>query len=46
MAFLNKGRSMKAGDRVNIAIGQFRANGLVVNYPSPFIRTIIFQLTL
>jgi hypothetical protein len=31
MAFSNKGRLVKRGDRVNIVIGQFRAEGLVVN---------------
>jgi hypothetical protein len=30
MAFSNKGRPVKPGDRVNIVIGQFRADGLVV----------------
>ena len=30
MAFSNKGRRVKKGDRVNVVIGQFRANGLVV----------------
>jgi len=31
MAFSNKGRLVKRGDRVNVAIGQFRADGLVVD---------------
>jgi hypothetical protein len=31
MAFSNKGRLVKRGDRVNVVIGQFRANGLVVD---------------
>jgi hypothetical protein len=31
MAFSNKGRLVKRGDRVNIVIGQFRADGLVVD---------------
>lgn len=31
MAFSNKGRTVKRGDRVNIVIGQFRAEGLVVD---------------
>ena len=30
MAFSNSGRMVKRGDRVNIVIGQFRAEGLVV----------------
>lgn len=30
MAFSNKGRLVKRGDRVNVVIGQFRADGLVV----------------
>jgi hypothetical protein len=30
MAFSNSGRRVKRGDRVNVVIGQFRANGLVV----------------
>ena len=30
MAFSNPGRKVKRGDRVDIAIGQFRAEGLVV----------------
>jgi hypothetical protein len=30
MAFSNKGRLVKPGDRVNVVIGQFRAEGLVV----------------
>jgi hypothetical protein len=30
MAFSNKGRRVKRGDRVNVVIGQFRATGLVV----------------
>jgi hypothetical protein len=30
MAFSNKGRLVKPGDRVNVVIGNFRANGLVV----------------
>ena len=31
MAFSNKGRPVKRGDRVNIVIGRFRAEGLVVD---------------
>jgi hypothetical protein len=31
MAFSNKGRLVKRGDRVNVVIGQFHANGLVVD---------------
>ena len=31
MVFSNKGRLVKRGDRVNIVIGQFQANGLVVD---------------
>ena len=31
MAFSNKGRPVKKGDRVNVVIGQFRADGLVVD---------------
>src|SRR5882672_3356071 len=31
MAFSNKGRPVKRGDRVNVVIGQFRADGLVVD---------------
>jgi hypothetical protein len=30
MAFSNPGRSVKRGDRVNVVIGQFKAEGLVV----------------
>ena len=30
MAFSNKGRYVKPGDRVNVVIGNFRAEGLVV----------------
>ena len=30
MAFSNKGRLVKRGDRVDVVIGQFRAEGLVV----------------
>jgi hypothetical protein len=30
MAFSNKGRRVQRGDRVNIAIGTFHANGLIV----------------
>jgi hypothetical protein len=30
MAFSNKGRHVKRGDRVDVVIGRFRANGLVV----------------
>ena len=30
MAFSNSGRLVKRGDRVNVAIGQFHANGLIV----------------
>jgi hypothetical protein len=30
MAFSNKGRLVKHGHRVNVVIGSFRANGLVV----------------
>ena len=31
MAFSNKGRLVKRGDRVSVAIGTFRADGLVVD---------------
>jgi hypothetical protein len=31
MAFSNKGRIVKKGDRVNVVIGQFRADGLAVD---------------
>ena len=31
MAFSNKGRLVKRGDRVSVVIGRFRANGLVVD---------------
>jgi hypothetical protein len=31
MAFSNKGRLVKRGDRVNVVIGKFRADGLVVD---------------
>ena len=31
MAFSNKGRLVKRGDRVNVVIGMFRADGLVVD---------------
>jgi hypothetical protein len=31
MVFSNKGRPVKRGDRVNVVIGQFQANGLVVD---------------
>jgi hypothetical protein len=31
MAFSNQGRRVKRGDRVNIVIGNFRAEGLVVD---------------
>jgi hypothetical protein len=31
MAFSNKGRRVKPGDRVNVVIGQFRADGLMVD---------------
>jgi hypothetical protein len=31
MAFSNSGRRVKRGDRVDVVIGQFRANGLVVD---------------
>jgi hypothetical protein len=31
MAFSNKGRLVKRGDRVNVVIGPFRAEGLVVD---------------
>jgi len=31
MAFSNKGRLVKRGDRVNVVIGHFRADGLVVD---------------
>ncbi len=31
MAFSNKGRRVKRGDRVNVVIGDFRADGLVVD---------------
>ncbi|HWC16418.1 MAG TPA: hypothetical protein VG498_05365 [Terriglobales bacterium] len=30
MAFSNKGRLVRPGDQVNVVIGNFRANGLVV----------------
>ena len=30
MAFSNKGRRVRPGDRVSVVIGQFRADGLVV----------------
>ena len=30
MAFSNKGRLVKPGDRVNVVIGKFQANGLIV----------------
>jgi hypothetical protein len=30
MAFSNPGRPVKRGDRVNIVVGQFHVNGLVV----------------
>ena len=30
MAFSNKGQAVKRGDRVNVVIGSFRAEGLVV----------------
>jgi len=30
MAFSNKGRVVKRGDRVNVLIGSFQANGLTV----------------
>jgi len=30
MAFSNKGRLVKRGDRVDVVIGQFRAEGLTV----------------
>jgi hypothetical protein len=30
MAFSNKGRLVKRGDRVNVVIGQFKAEGLIV----------------
>jgi hypothetical protein len=30
VAFSNKGRLVKRGDRVSVVIGKFRANGLVV----------------
>jgi hypothetical protein len=30
MAFSNVGRRVKRGDRVNVVIGNFRAEGLVV----------------
>ncbi len=30
MAFSNKGRRVKRGDHVSVVIGQFRADGLVV----------------
>jgi hypothetical protein len=30
MAFSNKGRPVKRGDRVTVVIGHFRAEGLVV----------------
>jgi hypothetical protein len=31
MAFSNKGRPVKRGDRVDVVIGKFRAEGLVVD---------------
>jgi len=31
MAFSNKGRLVKRGDRVSVVVGQFRADGLVVD---------------
>jgi len=31
MAFSNKGRLVKRGDRVSVVIGRFRADGLVVD---------------
>jgi hypothetical protein len=31
MAFSNRGRLVKRGDHVNVVIGQFRADGLVVD---------------
>ena len=31
MAFSNKGRIVKRGDRVNVVIGQFHADGLAVD---------------
>jgi hypothetical protein len=31
MVFSNKGRPVKRGDRVNVVIGQFQANGLIVD---------------
>ena len=31
MAFSNKGRLVKRGDHVNVVIGQFQADGLVVD---------------
>jgi hypothetical protein len=31
MAFSNKGRLVKRGDRVNVVIGQFHADGLVID---------------
>jgi len=31
MAFSNKGLLVKRGDRVSVVIGQFRADGLVVD---------------
>ena len=31
MAFSNKGRQVKRGDRVDVVIGKFRAEGLVVD---------------
>jgi hypothetical protein len=30
MAFSNKGRLVKPGDRVSVVVGKFRADGLVV----------------
>ena len=30
MAFSNSGRPVKPGDRINVVIGNFRANGLIV----------------
>jgi hypothetical protein len=35
MVFLNQSRFVKPGSRVNVVIGAFRANGLVVESPMP-----------
>src|SRR5262249_23142363 len=33
MVFSNKGRQVKRGDHVNVVIGAFHANGLVIDHP-------------